>query len=131
MGDGTQSNLTILLALLPALLTTTTTLLTALTSGHLLLLAGLLLAALLATLLAGLLAALLATLLAGLLAALLLPALLHIAHFVVGHGEFSSAEGFRATTIFLRLPWFRERTNAVGRNAGTTMRGARIIGTRV
>jgi hypothetical protein len=122
MGDGTQSNLTILLALLPALLTTTTTLLTALTSGHLLLLAGLLLA-LLATLLAGLLAALLATLLAGLLAALLLPALLHIAHFVVGHGEFSSAEGFRATTIFLRLPWFRERTNAVGRNAGTTMRG--------
>jgi hypothetical protein len=113
MGDGTQSNLTILLALLPALLTTTTTLLTALTSGHLLLLAGLLLAALLATLLAGL------------LAALLLPALLHIAHFVVGHGEFSSAEGFRATTIFLRLPWFRERTNAVGRNAGTTMRGGR------
>jgi hypothetical protein len=107
-----------LLALLPALLTTTT-LLTALASGHLLLLAGLLLAALLATLLAGLLAALLA----GLLAALLLPALLHIAHFVVGHGEFSSAEGFRATTIFLRLPWFRERTNAVGRNAGTTMRG--------
>jgi hypothetical protein len=103
-----------LLALLPALLTTTTTtLLTALASGRLLLLAGLLLAALLATLLAGL------------LAALLLPALPHVAHFVVGHGEFSSAEGFRATTIFLRLPCFRERTNAIGRNAGTTMRGGR------
>jgi hypothetical protein len=100
-----------LLASLPALLTTTT-LLTALASGHLLLLAGLLLAALLAGLLAALLAA-----------ALLLPALLYIAHFVVGHGEFSSAEGFRATTIFLRLPWFRERTNAISRNAGTTMRG--------
>jgi hypothetical protein len=107
-----------LLALLPALLTTATlltALLATLASGRLLLLAGLLLAALLATLLAGLLAAL--------LAALLLPALL--AHFVVGHGEFSSAEGFRGTTIFLRLSWFRERTNAVGRNAGTTMRGGR------
>jgi hypothetical protein len=81
----TELDLTILTALLAALLATllaATALLATLASGLLLLLAGLLLAAL--------------------LAALLLPAFL-----VVRHGEFSSAEGFRPTTIFLRLPWFR------------------------
>jgi hypothetical protein len=66
-------------ALLAALLTT-------LASGLLLLLAGLLLAALLTALLAAL---------------LLLPALLHITHFVVRHGELSFAEGLRGTTISL------------------------------
>ena len=75
-----------MLALLPALLTATA-LLATLASGLLLLLAGLLLAAL--------------------LTALLLPALLHIAHLVVRHGEFSFAEGFRATTILWHQPWFR------------------------
>jgi hypothetical protein len=82
-----EPNLTILLAL-PALLAATAllaTLLTTLASGLLLLLTGLLLAALLATLLAALLTAL-----------LLLPALLHITHLVVRHGELSFAEGIRA-----------------------------------
>lgn len=76
-----ELDLTILLALLPALLLTPAALLATLTSRLLLLLlAGLLLAALLTP--------------------LLLPTLLHIAHLVVRHGEFSFAEGFRATTIF-------------------------------
>jgi hypothetical protein len=97
-----------------AILLAATALLATLTSGHLLLLAGLLLAALLAALLlAGLLLATLLTalllaglLLAALLTALLLPAVL-ITHLVVRHGEFSFAERFRATIILLRPPRFR------------------------
>jgi hypothetical protein len=92
-----KGNLTILLALLPALLTTTA-LLTALASGLLLLLTGLLLT--------GLLLLLTGLLLTALLAALLLPALLNIAYFVVRHGEFSFAETFREGIIFSRLSWF-------------------------
>ena len=87
-------------ALLAALLAT---LLTTLASGPLLLLTGLLLAALLAALL------------------LLLPALLHITHFVVRHGELSFAEGFRALTIFCRPSWFPSEQNARGSNAGAMM----------
>jgi hypothetical protein len=80
-------------------------------SGLLLLLTGLLLAALLA-------AALLA---AALLAAalLLLPALLHITHFVVRHGEFSFAEGIRGTTISPSSCWFPAQAVALASNAGT------------
>ncbi len=40
-------------------------------------------------------------------ALLLLPALLHIAHFVVRHGEFSFAEGFRTRIILIWLLRFR------------------------
>lgn len=60
-----------------------------------------LLAALLTTLTSGLLLLLTGFLLAALLAALLLPALFHITHLVVRHGELSFAEGLRGTTIFL------------------------------
>jgi hypothetical protein len=74
-----KRNLTILLALLAALLT-----------------AAALLAALLPTLASGLLLLLTGLLLTALLAALLLlPALLHVAHFVVRHRELSFAETFR------------------------------------
>jgi hypothetical protein len=75
-------------------------------SGLLLLLTGLLLAALLA-------AALLAA------ALLLLPALLHITHFVVRHGEFSFAEGIRGTTISPSSCWFPAQAVALASNAGT------------
>jgi hypothetical protein len=88
-------------ALLAALLAT-------LASGLLLLLTGLLLASLLTALLAALLAAL-----------LLLPALLHITHFVVRHGELSFAEGIRGTTISLSLCWFPPQPVALASNAGT------------
>jgi hypothetical protein len=86
-------------------------------SRLLLLLTGLLLAALLA-------AALLA---AALLAAalLLLPALLHITHFVVRHGELSFAEGIRGTTISLRRCWFPPQPVALGSNAGTRIGAGR------
>jgi hypothetical protein len=84
-------------ALLAALLAT-------LASGLLLLLTGLLLAALLTALLAAL---------------LLLPALLHITHFVVRHGELSFAEGIRGTTISLSLCWFPPQPVALASNAGT------------
>jgi hypothetical protein len=79
----------LLAALLPAL------------TGLLLLLTGLLLTALLAA------------------ALLLLPALLHITHFVVRHGELSFAEGIRGTTISLRRRWFPPQPVALGSNAGT------------
>ena len=62
-----------------------------------------LLAALLTTLTSGLLLLLTGFLLAALLAALLLPALFHITHLVVRHGELSFAEGLRGTTISLSL----------------------------
>jgi hypothetical protein len=88
-------------ALLAALLAT-------LASGLLLLLTGLLLAALLAALLTALLAAL-----------LLLPALLHITHFVVRHGELSFAEGIRGTTISLSLCRFPPQAVTLASNAGT------------
>ncbi len=88
---GTELHLTILLALLAAT-ALLAALLTTLTSGLLLLLTGLLLTTLLAALLAAL---------------LLLPALLHIAHFVVRHGEFSFAEGFRTRIILIWLLRFR------------------------
>lgn len=111
----TEPNLTILLALLPALLTATTLLAAllaaALASGLLLLLTGLLLAALL-------------------LAALLLPALLHITHLVVRHGELSFAEGLRAEIIFLRRPC--SAANKCGwqecRNHGASTPLAQIVG---
>jgi hypothetical protein len=96
-------------ALLAALLTT-------LASGLLLLLIGLLLAALLTGLL---LTALLAAL-------LLLPALLHITHFVVRHGELSFAEGLRDTTISLSPSWFPQQAVALGSNAGTRRNKDRI-----
>jgi hypothetical protein len=102
-----KRNLTILLALLATLLTATALLAallpTTLASGLLLLLTGLLLAALLTALLAAL---------------LLLPALLHITHFVVRHGELSFAEGIRGTTISLRRCWFPPQPVALGSNAG-------------
>jgi hypothetical protein len=79
----------LLAALLPAL------------TGLLLLLTGLLLTALLAA------------------ALLLLPALLHITHFVVRHGELSFAEEIRGTTISLRRRWFPPQPVALGSNAGT------------
>jgi hypothetical protein len=90
-------------------LLTATALLTTLASGLLLLLTGLLLAALLTGLL---LTALLAAL-------LLLPALFHITHFVVRHGELSFAEGLRDTTISLSPSWFPAQAVALGSNAGT------------
>jgi hypothetical protein len=88
------------------------TLLSTLASRLLLLLTGLLL-------LAALLTALLTALLATLLAALLLPALLHVTHFVVRHGELSFAEGIRGTTISLRRCWFPPQAVALASNAGT------------
>jgi glucose-6-phosphate-specific signal transduction histidine kinase len=98
-----KRNLTILLALLAALLT-----------------AAALLAALLPTLASGLLLLLTGLLLTALLAALLLlPALLHVAHFVVRHRELSFAETFRGRTISLNASWFPQQTVALGSNAGT------------
>jgi hypothetical protein len=79
-----------------------------------------LLAALLPTL-SGLLLLLTGLLLAALLAAalLLLPALLHITHFVVRHGEFSFAEGIRGTTISPSSCCFPAQAVALASNAGT------------
>jgi hypothetical protein len=101
--------LTLLSALLTAAAALLATLLTALASGLLLLLAGLLLTALLAAL----------------LTALLLPALLHVAHFVVRH---------RGTLLRGRIPRHDKlfaarlvphRTVERSSNAGTTVRTRR------
>jgi hypothetical protein len=115
-----EPTLTILLAL-PALLAATAllaTLLTTLASGLLLLLTGLLLAALLATLLTAL---------------LLLPALLHITHLVVRHGELSFAEGIRARRQSFGAYLGSPANKTLGqqcRNNGANPPLAQIIGMR-